>query len=1284
MKDTDVAPKTTSFLAGGGQLGDLIRKHSWETTPFGPVAKWSESLRSAVSICLGTKFPIAIYWGPELALLYNDAWSSILGEKHPWALGRPGREVWPEIWDAIGPLYETVQKTGEGVWQQDQLLLMHRHGYTEECYFNFTFSPIRGEGGRAEGIFNAVIETTFQVINQRRERTLRELAERIANARVEEDVIAAAAQTSADAHDIPFFLLYLCDGAGGVTLAAHSALNNQERAFRAQAHMADGSAQWPFAEVLETNDAVLVPHLTARFGFTFPGGPWPTPAQEALVLPIRSASSATGVTGFLVTGISPRRALDEDYRAFFDRAAAHIGAGLTNARAYAEERRRSEALAEIDRTKTAFFSNVSHEFRTPLTLMLAPLEELLEANDFNARDLERLNVTHRNAVRLLKLVNSLLDFSRIEAGRMQARFAPTDLAEYTRDLASSFRSAVEKAGLRLNVTCAPLPEAAYIDHDMWEKIVLNLLSNAFKFTFQGAITVDVRSEGGEAVLTVADTGTGIPARELPKLFDRFYRVEGAKGRSYEGSGIGLALVRELVTLHGGTIRVESAEGKGTVFIVSIPLGRQHLDDAQVSSDGAPDLRRTPAAHRTQAYIAEAEQWLTPDAAETRKTPAAPDAGPRGQGRILLADDNADMRGYITRLLESAGWTVEATPDGEAAVAAIERTRPDLILSDVMMPKLDGFGLLRHVRSRDDLARTPVILLSARAGEEARIDGLDKGADDYLVKPFSARELLSRVHSHVTLARTRREAEERFRGMADNAPVMVWVTEPDGSCSFLSKGWYDFTGQTPETGLGFGWLDATHPDDKDEAERIFVAANAQRAPMRLEYRLRRADGTYRWAIDAATPRIGDTGEFLGYIGSVVDITERKEAEDAQAQLNETLAKRVAEEIAQRNIAEENLRQAQKMEAIGRLTGGVAHDFNNLLTIVVGNIESMQRHMPATAPDRLRRSAENAMQGAKRAATLTQRLLAFSRRQPLQPKTIEPNKLISGMAELLTRTLGENISVETVLGAGLWLVEADPNQLESALLNLAVNANDAMPEGGKLTIETSNAYIDEAYAAKESEVRPGQYAVIAVSDTGKGMTKEILSQVFEPFFTTKPVGHGTGLGLAQVYGFVKQSGGNVKIYSEPNEGTTVKIYLPRFVGVVESEDITPQTIPDGAHSEIVLVVEDENGVREYSADILRELGYQVLEAANGPAALAQLDREPRITLLFTDVGLPGMNGRQLADEAVKRRPHIKVLFTTGYARNAIVHHGRLDPGVHMIPKPFTYADLAAKVRAVLDER
>jgi PAS domain S-box-containing protein len=434
--------------------------------------------------------------------------------------------------------------------------------------------------------------------------------------------------------------------------------------------------------------------------------------------------------------------------------------------------------------------------------------------------------------------------------------------------------------------------------------------------------------------------------------------------------------------------------------------------------------------------------------------------------------------------------------------------------------------------------------------------------------------------------------------------------------------------------------------------------------------------------SVAPVHAEDGRIASVSITARDVTARKRAEEELRLLNQGLEERVAQAVAERQEAEEALRQAQKMESLGHLTGGIAHDFNNMLAVVIGSLDLLTRRI-GDEP-RARRYVDAAMEGARRAATLTQRLLAFARQQPLNPEPIDVNKLVAGMSDLLRRSLGSEMRLETVLAGGLWKIHADRNQLESALLNLAVNARDAMPDGGRLTIETQNGFLDARYAAAHLGVPAGQYVMIAVTDTGTGMPAEIAAKVFDPFFTTKEAGKGTGLGLSQVYGFVKQSGGHIKIYSEVDQGTTVKIYLPRHFSTEEEvlKEEGAADLPMGEHQEVILVVEDEPSVRQFSVDALTELGYGVLEADGAKAALAILDGHPEISLLFTDIVMPDVNGRKLAEEVQRRRPDLKVLFTTGYTRNAIVHNGVLDPGVELIAKPFTIDELAAKVRTILD--
>ena len=1284
------APSARRIFNNGSELGRLVSAFDWSTTPLGPLEGWPTSLRTAVNLVLDSRHPMWMGWGPQATFLYNDAYVQVLGPaKHPWALGSPAQEVWAEIWDVCGPLADKVFRHGEASFVDDVQLFMSRGDFLEETYYSFSYSPIRDETGRVAGLFCPSAETTHKVLNARRLRTLSELA---AKALVERSVHTACASAidtlGKNSQDVPFALLYWID-----PVHRRAVLNRSsgiaEGIDECATPVLDLDAEhdlWPLRAVLETcqPQTVRIERCTA-----LPLGPADRPILEAVLVPVMSGGQDQP-TAVLIGGVNPTRRLDEEYRTFFNLIASHVGTAIHNARAVEEERERLHRLAELDGAKTAFFSNVSHEFRTPLTLMMGPLEDALADADapLPLAQKERLQTAHRNSLRLLRLVNTLLDFSRIEAGRTTAKFRPTELATLTAELASTFHSALTRASLELTVDCPPLAEPVFVDREMWEKIVLNLLSNAFKFTFEGGIEVRLRATPEGAELTVKDTGVGVPPEELPKLFERFHRIEGQRSRTHEGSGIGLALIMELVRLHHGKIHAQSRLNEGTTFKVTIPFGSQHLPADRIYDAPAESSRDS---ERSQAFVEEALTWLSNDALGMREyhdEAVGEDLAQVEGSRLLLADDNADMRQYVSRLL-SNHLHVEAVADGAAALAAIRSRRPDLVLTDVMMPGLDGFGLLKAIRDDAELRDLPVIMLSARAGEEARIEGLHAGADDYLIKPFSARELTARVHANLKLANVRRESmaalaesEQRFRNMAESSPMMMWITDADGYCTYLNKSWYDFTAQSEAEALGIGWTQAVHPDDRDSAARTFMESCGEHKEFRVEYRLRRRDGEYRWAIDAASPRFSGEGEFLGYVGSVIDITERKQAEETLLNLNETLRQRVEAEIEARGDAEKALRQAQKMESLGQLTGGIAHDFNNMLNVVIGNLDMLLRRL-ARGDVNVQRFASFALDGATRAAQLTERLLAFARQQPLRLQPINPNKLMAGMSDLLHRTLGETIRTETVLAGGLWKVHTDANQLESAIVNLAVNARDAMPEGGKLTVETANAHLDDIYAAQHAGVPQGQYVMIAVTDTGCGMSSDVIQKAFDPFFTTKSVGKGTGLGLSQVHGFVHQSGGHVKIYSEVAQGTTVKIYLPRYYG--SSEDAPPITRFTPAFSgsgTTVLVVEDEESVRHVSVDALTELGYTVLEANGAAMALRLLDQHPEISLMFTDVVMPEVNGRMLADEARRRRPDLKVLFTTGYTRNAIVHNGVLDPGVHLIGKPFNLEQLARKLAELKD--
>ncbi len=796
---------------GGGEMGELMRSIGWSQTPVGPVESWPQSLKTSLSILLKQRTAVFIFWGPEHVQFYNDAYRPILGtKKHPASMGQRGCDCWPEIWDIILPMLQAVHR-GESTAVEDGLLVIDRSGYLEEGYYTYTYSPIAIESGAVGGVFCLVYDTTDRVIGERRLRTLRDLGSREIAKDAEGACRSAAATLAGNPHDLPFTALYLYDDdrktarlAGVAGIEAGSPASPAVISF-------NGRNLGLIAAAAKTSRAVSIANLAEELG-PLPGGPWPVGAEAGIVLPLTLPGQSLPA-GFMLAGLSPRKRLDASYRTFLELAAGQIATAIAEARAYEEERKRAESLAELDRVKTAFFSNISHEFRTPLTLMLGPLADILARPGGSLEESrEELALAHRNGLRLLRLVNTLLDFSRIEAGRIQACYEATDLATLTSDLASVFRSAVERAGLRLNIRCPALAEPVFVDREMWEKIVLNLLSNAFKFTFEGEISVSLAPAGTGVELSIADTGIGIPQPELAHVFDRFHQVRDARGRSQEGSGIGLALVQELAKLHGGSVRVESESGKGSVFTVSIPYGSAHLPAERIGVEQTKARFSLPA----QPYFEEVSRWL--DAPET---PAGPDVSsavrrhPAGTARILLADDNSDMRDYLRRLL-SVDYEVEAAPDGAAALAAVRNRPPDLILADVMMPGLDGFALLEAIRGDPALSALPVILLSARAGEEARVAGLQAGADDYVVKPFSARELMVRISSRLEIARLRRDSarvEHRLRAEAElerqrlqdliqKAPAMVAVLSgPDHVCRLANEEYLRAAGR-PEANVSW--------------------------------------------------------------------------------------------------------------------------------------------------------------------------------------------------------------------------------------------------------------------------------------------------------------------------------------------------------------------------------------------------------------------------------------------------------------------------------------------------
>ena len=975
-----------------------------------------------------------------------------------------------------------------------------------------------------------------------------------------------------------------------------------------------------------------------------PQGPWPEAPDQLAVVPIKS-NVANRRAGVLVAGISAYIRPDALYVSFLELIASQVASAVNNARAYEEERRRAEALAQLDRAKTTFFSNVSHEFRTPLTLMLGPLADALSATGVPPAVMTQLDVAHRNAQRLLKLVNSLLDFARIEARRAEAAYAPVDLAALTRDLASSFRSAMERAGLAYRVDCEKLGEPVYVDHTMWEKVVLNLLSNAFKFTFDGEVRVTLRRSGDNAVFEVTDTGVGVPAHELPKLFDRFHRVEGARSRTHEGSGIGLALVQEIVHLHGGTIEADSEPGVGSTFRVALPFGTAHIPPGYVR---APD--DTPSTlSGAKAYVDEALRWLPgedarPAAPAWGEDPAASASEIDGRfartygSRILLADDNADMRAYLRDLL-GPHYRVELVRDGEDALACARDNRPDLLLADVMMPRLDGFGLIGRMRDDASLRDIPVILISARAGEESRIEGLAAGADDYIVKPFYARELLTRVGSLLELAHLRREGEARFRAYVLATSDVVYRMSPDW------REMYQLQGRNfipDEAGPNRTWLDKyIRPDDQPRVIAAIERAVRTRSAFELEHAVIRVDGTLGWTSSRAVPLLDDNGDIVEWFGAATDITEQRRSQEALQR--------------QRRALEEADRQKNEFLAM------LAHELRNPLAPLRSAADLLQRLL--VEPSQPRRTVDIIERQVTQLTRLVDDLLDISRitqgkielrRAPQRLDHLISNSIES--VELLVREKGHAVSVHS--GPRPLMVMGDPQRLVQCFGNVLANAAKYMPPSGEIRVRTR---------------QEGSNAIVTISDDGIGISADMLPKVFDLFAQGERMldrsQGGLGIGLAIVKRLVEMHGGSVAVFSDgPDRGATFEIRLP-VAAADTAAGTTHKRAPVAKRR--ILVVDDNRDAADALAALLQDDGHEVAAVYSSRAALEMIQRfRPDIALL--DIGLPDIDGYELASRIRKdgALTHVRLIAITGYGQEEDKARARSAGFTAHLLKPVEY--------------
>ena len=897
-------------LASGGvplfgadeEMARVMAAHGWAGSPVGPPAEWPPLLQTMTRLILTSRFSMWMGWGPEVTFFYNQAYArDTLGVKHPWALGRPASEVWSEIWGDIGPRIRSVMTEGRATWDEALLLFLERSGYREETYHTFSYSPISDSDGSIVGLLCVVTEETQRVISERRMATLRDLASELSAARTEPAVFeAVAGQLDRNLKDLPFTLTYMFGPDGTAHLASGSGISLGHPAAPATLELSDAGAVWPLDQVLAEGGSVLLDGLGRR-QVPVPAGAWPDPPSQAIMVPLEEGGQATPA-GVFIAGLNPYRAFDHSYQGFAELVASSIASGVSGVRAYEAERRRAEALAELDRAKTEFFSNVSHEFRTPLTLITAPVDDALNDDLSPLPDAQRarMEVVQRNARRLRRLVNDMLDFARIEGGRLQAETVPTDLVQFTRDVALSFAPVIERSGLEFDLDLGAVSRPVHVDRDMWEKIVLNLLSNAVKFTLEGSIRVALQEDqtGDGAVLSVTDTGVGIAAEHQSRLFERFSRAPRSAARSYEGTGIGLALVAELARLHGGTVAVSSQEDVGSTFTVWIPFG---------SYSGS-----TPAPQRESslsAYLDEALQWVVAETGSPAERQSV--AGETLQSTVLIVDDNPDMRSYLARLL-APYWNVRVAADGAEALDVVRTDAPDLVLSDVMMPNLDGFGLLNAMRADPATATIPVVFLSARAGEEAAVEGLGAGADDYLVKPFSGLELLARVRSNLELAALRNRDAAWRSALVDSLQDAVVVLDRKGQVIEANEAFEQIVGYPRASvpyAAPFPWVydERADPDaaaDAEEVHRRVMAGERLAAVVPLRHRL---GHRIHVAVSASPVGQGETDRTVVAFHDVTAELAAAERDAALAQLGVGLAE--ASDVQQ--VHEAGLRELRKV-------------------------------------------------------------------------------------------------------------------------------------------------------------------------------------------------------------------------------------------------------------------------------------------------------------------------------------------------------------------------------------
>ncbi len=1132
--DPDLTVNTQAvpeFLSGGGEMGQRIREYDWSKTPLGPVETWPQSLRTCIRIMLTSRQPIWIGWGKELIKFYNDPYKDIVRGMHPWALGSPASVVWKAIWRDIEPMLQQVMEKDIGTYVESQLLIMERNGYPEETYYTFSYTPIPGDSGGTEGMICANTDDTDRIISNRQLQTLTLLAKSLTDCKSNDEVVSRTIEVlKRNPWDFPYAVFRTIQGTKAVLTESTDFGEYASKVVPEIDLQADTEEAELIRRTIITRQPQLLNDLSEKYG-DFPKGAWQVSPKKALLLPISRAGKEP--YGLLIVGMNPYRLYDEKYQSFFSLLTDQMAASFSSVHQFEEERKRAEALAEIDRAKTTFFSNISHEFRTPLTLLLAPIEDALNDPRIGAENKVRMEVAYRNTLRMQKMVNTLLEFSRIEAGRSEGRFRRVDICSLTEDLASTFRSAIERSGMRLVVQCDKIHGDVYVDTDMWERIILNLVSNAFKYSNDGAITVAISQSSGMVHVAVSDTGIGIPADQIDKIFDRFHRIENTGGRSQEGTGIGLSMVKELVKLHHGTIKVISKPNVGSTFTVSIPVGKAHLSKERIiTTDGDYSVFRHSAA-----FVEEALKWL-PNHQQHTEHVTVPTDHSEIRSKVLLADDNADMREYVRRLL-SEQFTVIPAQDGEEAFHKMLEFRPDLLLSDIMMPKLDGFGLLKKVRSHPELKNIPVIFLSARAGEEAKVEGLDAGADDYLVKPFSAKELLVRVTNHIRINQVRRETELQFYQLFLEAPALVNIFKgPEFRYELFHPknkeifGDVDFTGMRLEDALPelkaqgvIALLELVYFEGKTiyQWERKVIMHNATGEMV---------DKYFNFVYQ---PWYDLKGNIQGVLNFAVDVTEqvvsRKSVEESEKRyrdLSERLEAMVEQRTSELRRSNDDLQQFAHV---------ASHDLKEPVRKLRTFINRLEDEFKDDIPQKAMDYVDKMRQASLRMYSMIEGVLKYSSLAEAEQEIelVDLNEVVISIENDLEIMINQKHAI--IKKEDLPRVEGAKVLLYQLFYNLINNSLKFCQEIPEINI-TSSVFEEDNKA----------FAEIKVIDNGIGFDQRFADRLFDAFvrLNSKDKYEGTGLGLALCKKIVERHHGSIRASGVEHKGCTFTVVLPLTQG------------------------------------------------------------------------------------------------------------------------------------------